>query len=236
MLKMMRVSDRWGGSSASPTGGTATVETVSVGDIRYSLQVRVLEGEGSEWSVTLPAAADCRLLELREVHRREDPGFAYEVLIQGESVYFRTFEPIADAPVSVFVRIPDRLEAENGTFTVTVRSRTPHPIRLADIHLHSLRVLERAGRHPMRMGFFSPRLCGNDPEEDAETLQRLRRELGDPPMFRPMVGFDIFYMTRSDADLERQLGYILDVCSRAEMDVFLDFNTWWGGTRSGPDG
>ncbi len=43
-------------------------------------------------------------------------------------------------------------------------------------------------------------------------------------------------MNRSDRQLKEMLSYLLTIVEKTDTELFLDYNTWWGGTPDGPDG
>lgn len=182
----------------------------------------------------LPAAPQDRILELRELHRRTDNGFCYTVSVNGRPVYTRSYEPLADAPVSVFVRIPDDLPLEKGA-VITLENIADHPVCLWDARLHGLSLLKAAGQHPMDVGFFAPRLSW-DMEKDCALIESMKAEFGNDGIYRMRFGHDVFYMIRTDDELTDCFRYLLNLSVRTQVPVFLDLNTWWGGTPNGPDG
>lgn len=209
---------------------------VQTGDRKYELDALEIGGTHAKVEFTLSAGPKDRILEIRELHKREDAGFAYQVCVNGTPVYFRTGEPIADAPVSVFIMIPEELSPVEGAFRIGIESFHEDLFRLVSLQLHPSDILHGAGKHPMKLGFFSPSICLNDMDKDIATVEKLRDNLGNPSMFRIMIGFDIFYMSRTDEELENILSYLLCIAEKKGIDLYLDYNTWWSGTPSGPDG
>ena len=83
----------------------------------------------------LPAAERERILELRELHRREDAAFCYTVSVNGRHIYTRSYEPLANAPVSVFIRLPDDLPID-GEAEIGMENISSSPVCLWDARLH----------------------------------------------------------------------------------------------------
>jgi hypothetical protein len=49
------------------------------------------------------------ILEIQEIHQRRPQAFGYTVSVNGQPVYFRTYEELGAGPNHYFVRIPDAL-------------------------------------------------------------------------------------------------------------------------------
>ncbi|MBQ4153458.1 MAG: hypothetical protein IJD11_03785, partial [Oscillospiraceae bacterium] len=140
-----------------------------------------------------------------------------------------------DSPVSVFVRIPPEILPEGGRLSLQFVCKNG-TIRFESVALHDIEVLSLPSEEKMSIGFFSPRICGNDMEKDVALIEQMKSEFGTSTMYSFMMGFDIHYMLRTDRQLEKTLSYLLELARRTETELFLDYNTWWGGTPSGPDG
>lgn len=182
----------------------------------------------------LPAAERERILELRELHRRDDAAFCYTVTANGRHIYTRSYEPLANAPVSVFVRLPDDLPID-GEAEIGIENISDSPVFLWDARLHDLKLLEAAGQHPMDVGFFAPQLS-RDLEKDCALIESMKAQFGNDGIYRMRFGQDLFYMSRTDDEMTDFVRYILTLSARTQVPLFLDLNTWWGGTPSGPDG
>lgn len=157
--------------------------------------------------------------------------------VQQAPVYFRTYEPIADAACSVFIAIPDEIEPVGGQYEITIESQGNEPFRLIQAVAHSESVLTLSdGAERMGIGFFTPKLCYTDFEADARRLTALRDEFGHKQMLRFVASFQILYMSKSDEELHRTLTYLLELGKQTGVEMYLNLNTWWDGTPLGPDG
>lgn len=213
-----------------PPGGRRVTLPVKAGACRWQETALELSGP-APLLLELQAGEEDGILELRELHRRADPVFAYTVEWEGERLYFRDYEPLADAPVSVFIRLPRPVSG--GAVRLCIRPETGTP-RFAGAALHGRSLLEGEGP-PMRLGFFTPRLTGEE-EADCRVLAQLNEAMASCRHLRPMVGFEIPYMNRSDEEILQMTSRWLRLCGKEGLPVFLNLNTWWGGTPSGPDG
>jgi len=208
---------------------------IKAGSISYEKPALILNQKGDTAHFYFEASQTMGIIEIVELHQRNDAGFAYEVFVDEKPVYFRTYEPIADAPASAFIKIPPEFLQNSGKIDIKIVI-SQGPVRIEAVILHDISVLNGFSGQKMSVGFFSPRFCWNDIEKDIAEVEKIKAEFGNPEMFSLMLGFDIFYMIRSDKQLKKMLSYLLTVAEKTGTELFLDFNTWWGGTPDGPDG
>lgn len=232
------LTDKWGMCVAGllkindwpiPEGGRRITLPVKAGACHWQEEALELTGQ-APLLLELPAGEEDVLLELRELHQREDPVFAYSVEWEGNPLYFRDYEPFADAPSSVFIHLPRPVSGE--TVRLCIRPETGI-IRFTGAALYSPSALN-SPEEPMLLGFFTPRLTGG--EEDDRTLAEIREAMASCRHLRPMVSFELAYMNRCDQEITATVTRWLRLCRKEGLPVFINLNTWWGGTPCGPDG
>ena len=104
--------------------GTSAIKTVStlVGDYDSTYTVRTLKGYGSEMSFTLEGIAANLpvMIDIEEIHLRDDASIAYSVYVNGTEVFGRSYAVSADGPnhayfdVSADVTMITLLRFDNG--------------------------------------------------------------------------------------------------------------------------
>ncbi len=210
-----------------PAGAERVTLSVRAGACGYAAEALSLSA-GMRLCVCPQVGENDGILELRELHQREDAAFAYRLEFNGRLLYFRSYEPLANAPVSVFVRLP---AGAKGTLQLTVETGT---VRLIEAILHPAAVLDTP-EEPMGAGFFTPRLTG-DREKDRTLLAELKACIPTGRHLYPLVSFEIPYMNRSDEEFTQLVSYRVGLCREAGLPLYLNLNSWWGGTPGGPDG
>lgn len=221
--------------------GHCTAETVkcdvSVGSVAYSANAISLKA-GQTYSFSLIAAAEERLLELEELHCRNDGVFAYSVSSvdeQGEQMlYFRDYEPSADAPNGCFIRLPENLSPSSGriTFKISVEYGT---VRLYAARLYPMKLLE-SPEEKMLAGFFTPPFYTNDRDKTVDGIKKLCNAVTPQSHMLPMISFEIPYMNRTDREISEYFSEWLEIAVQTNTPLFVNLNSWWGGTPGGPDG
>lgn len=210
-----------------PAGGRYVSLPVRAGACGYTAEALELP-TGTSLCLCTQVPEEAAVLELRELHQREDAVFAYRVDICGQLLYYRSYEPLANAPVSVFIRLPEGMA---GELRLTVETGTA---RLSEAIFHKGSVLNTP-EEPMSAGFFTPRLTG-DAEKDRALLGELKASIPPDRHLYPMVSFEIPYMNRSDEEFIELVRYRVRLCRETGLPLYLNLNSWWGGTPGGPDG
>lgn len=206
---------------------------ISVGSVTASADAVLLKA-GESLCFSLEAEKDERLLELEELHSREDGVFAYSVSAVEEQkermVYFRSYEPCADAPNGCFIFLPEH--SGRVELKITVEYGT---VRLYGARLYSTDVLE-APEEKMLAGFFTPPFHADNKEKTLDGIKRLCDAIKPQSHMLPMLSFEIPYMNRTDREITERFSAWLDIATASGTPIFLDLNSWWGGTPGGPDG
>ena len=145
LLKLWAADEIQFGESSSESAhqlsskGKVQQENLSteIGDLKQSYSVRTLIGTGAELSVTFerPAHAESLVLEVQEIHSRRPSAFGYMVNLNGEALYFRTYEELGAGPNHYFVDIPATISAT--TLKVTFQNTGDWPFSLGSLWLHA---------------------------------------------------------------------------------------------------
>lgn len=206
---------------------------ISAGAVSYAADAAGLSC-GEDISFTLTDIPDEGILEIEELHRKAQGVFAYSVSCCDntgeEMLYFRSYEPCADAPNGFFIRLPDKCGKE-AEITIHIEHGT--------VFLHSARVYSLSDiktDEAMLAGFFTPPYRAAEPEITVKAVEQLCSAVTPQSRMKPMVSFEIPYMNRSDREVKMQFSYWLDTAVKTDTPLFVNLNSWWGGTPGGPDG
>jgi hypothetical protein len=212
-----------------------------VGELADTYTVRYLEEAESSISFEMDHPYPGRevTLELEEIHTRSDELLAYTVLVNGEEVYFRTYEEASEGPNHYFIEVPASVAGSAGKIEVELRNYGDARVHFGRLWAYSRfdRLLENEeiGRQ-MTVGLLQPVLKWDDYETDLQLVRDIKDEYAGMDMYKPALGFEILYMQWSEKELERRLEYLMRLSSDADIPIHLSINSWWGGTPSGPDG
>jgi hypothetical protein len=122
--------------------GEGSAENLSyiIGTCKESAMVRTFTGNGSGMSARFDIATSAQIdrqrpivLEIEEIHDRRWQTFGYSVLVDGQEVYFRTYEEEAAGPNHYFVRVERALVKDPSRMTVSLVNRGAAPYSIARI-------------------------------------------------------------------------------------------------------
>ena len=121
--------------------GGAVLESITteIGTLRPTWAVCTLPTKGSTISLALrpiKSATSAYLLEIEEVHNRRNQSFGCQVLVNGQPVYFRSYEEMAAGPNRYYVQVPRAL-APDGRLNVTFRNDGYAPLSLSRVWAYS---------------------------------------------------------------------------------------------------
>ena len=131
---------------------------IKAGALCYEEKALLLTENGDTACFSFPVSCLAGIIEITELHQRNDVGFAYEVYIGETPIYFRTYEPIANAPASVFIRIPSELASENNVPVLLVVCRKG-TVRIASVVLHDGNITFSSSKE-QNVVFFPPVFVG----------------------------------------------------------------------------
>lgn len=222
--------------------GESSVETVhaSVGALEDDYTVRSLSGEDGRMKMEFPMSSGANAtLEFQEIHQRDDAFFAYDIYVNGEKVYTRTYEPLSDGPNHFFVEVEASLLDASGNNTLEIVSRSENTLRLNQLWIYSdfETILEKEGAYrPMEVSLFTPKLSYEDYDADLELLRNLQAEYSGYDLYTLGFGFDFLYMHLETKELQERLDYLMRLSIETGVPFHLSVNSWWGGTPHGYDG
>lgn len=204
--------------------------TQKIGAIHKSHACMTLSHNNEAVTFPITSSGTC-VLELDELHCTAEGPFSYLVLVNGQTVYQRTMEPMSDSICPCLVKL---LLKESDTLTLRLVSGI---VNFSDIFLHT--DLEDIMAHylePMEIGLCFPRPTYTDRSADLAKLCKIRDDFADLKHFTVAVGIEVKFMQVSDAQLADQFDYILDLAREAKVNLIFNFNSWWDGTPVGRDG
>ncbi len=119
---------------ASPSVLVEELNT-EMGTLEGSHSVRTVQHKGDELSFEVPydAGAKSLILEFQEIHNRRPEAFGYTVLINGQEVYFRTYQELGAGPNHFFVEVPEDLLRKGVPLRVTLRHDGGGPFSIAKV-------------------------------------------------------------------------------------------------------
>ncbi|MFD0711686.1 S-layer homology domain-containing protein [Paenibacillus sp. GCM10027626] len=222
------------------SSGSDAIDT-KVGELTNTYPVRYMEGKQAEISFELdnPVPGQALTLELEEIHTRADEILAYSILVNGQEVYFRTYEEASEGPNHYFVEVAASIAGSHGKISVTLRNYSETRVNFSRLWAYrdfsQLLASEDVGRK-MTVGLFQPALKWDDYAADLQLVRQIKNEYAGMQMYKPGLGFDILYMHWNEEELHRRLDYLMNLSRDADLPIHLSINSWWGGTPSGPDG
>lgn len=212
----------------------------SVGSLEDTYMVRTMSGRNSSirFEAELAEKADVTI-EIQEIHQREDAFFGYDIYVNGEKVYTRTYEPLSDGPNHFFVEVPASLLAESGANTIEIVNETDNIVRFSNIWVYSdfAAVLENEEVYrPMEVSLMTPKISYEDYEADLELIRQIQAEYSGYDMYTLGMGFELLYMHYETKELQRRLDWLMQLSAETGIPFHLSVNSWWGGTPHGYDG
>lgn len=204
---------------------------------------RRIEGRGAALSVDLavPDAAERVVVEIQEIHDRRPESFGYAVRVNGEEIYFRTYEEVGSGPNHYFVEFDRGLLGRGGRFTLSFHSEAEAPFNLAQIWVYPdfagwMAEQEVYRKMGLRIG-NAPVLAGMQPGDDRmEVARRLVELYGSLESYDFGFYSGVPYARRSFEDLIRQLDTALEISAGLGVPYDFMFSSWWGLANVAPDG
>jgi len=203
---------------------------VSVGSVSYKREAITL-CSGEKLYFELEVEKDDLILEIEELHRKTDSVFSYSVECDNQAIYFRSYEPCADALNGCFIHLPESAQGKKINLTINVEYGKVH---LSAAYLHSNEIFENC--EEMLAGFFTPPFKADNMQVTIDAVNELKRTVTKESQMLPTAAFEIPYMNRTDREITDLVNYWLNVALKTETPLFINLNTWWGGTPGGPDG
>lgn len=237
--------------------GEVTAETLSteMGAFAREYPVHTLGGKGAvlTFPVRAPADGASLILEFQEVHDRRPNAYGYTLSVNGQEVYFRTYQELGAGPSHFFVEIPAVLSRPGQPLEVTVRHEGGGAFSLGTVWAWE-NFFERVAEPEAiyhKMGLLIPpgsvkfegeQGGGKGPKDDAWWLRRfeaLQERFADLQDFEPIgtLGFGGSYGGADPLQGRETLrqGLRLSAATGMPGEMILNGLGWFSGP-TGPDG
>ena len=223
-----------------------------MGSFKESFAVRTLSRKGAELRFDLPVSKEAAsvILEIQEIHNRRPDAFGYTVLINGEEVYFRTYQELGAGPNHYFVEVPKGLLHEGSPLKICLRHEGGGPLSIGRVWAYE-NFFERVAKlegFSKPMGILFPtssiRIEGEEKkkkgaEAELERLKEMKRLFSGFRDYAP-VGFMTFAGGYGQGDPDQGRKALLEKAvfsSELGMPALWIVNgTGWGGKPTCADG
>ncbi len=221
------------------SGNTEVKEvSVLVGDNDSTYTVRTLTGYGSEMTFTLDGVTPDApaMIDIEEIHLRDDGAVAYEVYINGTLVYGRTYAPMADGPNHAFFDIGADVVGSSGKLTVRLVNLTDNELRLRRIWAVS--DPEKLAQEQGLSKKMDVVLMLNEVPDNLnyEYLKSLVKSYQCDGMYNVGLCWEINYLAWGKEKTEQYLNNVIVASLQTGAPLYLGINSWWAGTAYGVDG
>lgn len=222
------------------TVGTSETKQVSVlvGDNDSTYTVRTLKGFGSELEFTVGGVTPntVTLLDIEEIHLRQDVALCYSVFVNGTELFARTYEPIADGPNHAFFDIPADVVGDSGSITVRIVNRSDEEVRFRRIWAVSdpEGMAQQQGiSKKMDVVLMLNQMPNN---LNYTYLKSLVESYQCQGMYNVGLCWEINHIQWGKEKTELYLNNVIMASLQTGATLYLGINSWWGGTPAGPDG
>lgn len=222
------------------TLGNSEVKSVSVlvGDNDSTYQVRTLDGYESEMSFTIHDVTPnvAAMIDIEEIHLRDDGAIAYAVYVNGVEVYGRTYAPISDGPNHAYFDVSADVVGDTGDLTIRIVNKTEGVVRFRRIWAISdpeAMAQEQELAQKMDVVLMLNELPDN---LNYEYLKSLVKSYQCDEMYNVGLCWEINYLQWGKKYTEEFLNNVITASIQTGAPLYLGINSWWGGTASGMDG
>ena len=220
--------------------GTSQVKTVStlVGDYDNAYTVRTLKGYGSEMRFTLEGviANTPAMIDIEEIHLRDDDPIAYSVYINGTEVFGRSYAASADGPNHAYFDVPADVVGADGKITVRLVNKTDGEVRFRRIWAISDPETLAAQQGIAKKMDVVLMLNEQPNNMNLPYLKSLVDSYKCAGMYNIGLCWEIQYLQWGKKQTETWLNNVFTASVYTGAPLYLGINSWWGGTPSGPDG
>lgn len=225
-----------------------------MGSFRETSTARTLPGKGTQIQCLVPFPAGTRslILEIQEIHNRRPDAFGYTLLVNGQEVYFRTYQELGAGPNHYFVEVPREMLQSPSPLEVTFRHEGGGAFSIGKIWVHEDFFEKVAGPEKIMrpMAIFFPtssiRLDGEsdekrrtDPKAEHERFVKMKELYSGFEEYGPVgvLAFAGGYGHINPAIGREELLEKVDLAAEVKMPgLWLINGTGWGGKPTGPDG
>jgi len=241
-----------------------------MGSIQKTYEAHTIAGKGSaiEFQIKLPfrvetAAQDKNsnwlMMEVEEIHQRRKQVFGYTVLVNGQEVYFRSYEEMGAGPNHYFVPIPKE-NLTSSSIKVTFRNEGEESFSLARVWLYEdFFTLAQEEGVTKKMSVIEEAFIlrnQDDKQKNNKTIswaERIKKpeirqdidywkEMEDrfsKTVFSQGFMLDIPYAIRSQSEIEKIIDQYFERLSQYHLPLESQINFSageWGTHPNGPDG
>lgn len=222
------------------TQGTSEIKTVSVlvGDNDGSYTTRTLKGYGSEMSFTVEGATPntTAMLDIEEIHLRDDGAIAYTVYVNGTEIFDRSYEACADGPNHAFFDIPADVVGPEGKLTIRLVNRTNNEVRFRQVWAIS-DPENLAAQQGISKKMDVVLMINAQPRDlNLDYLKALVDSYKCNDMYNVGLCWEIQYLQWGKETTEAWLNNVFIASIYTGAPLYLGINSWWGGTADGVDG
>lgn len=222
------------------TAGTSEKKTVSVlvGDNDSSYTVRTLKGYGSEMSFTLEGVTPdtAAMLDIEEIHLRDDGYIAYSVYVNGVEVFNRSYSASADGPNHAYFDVSAEVVGSSGELTIRLVNKTDSEVRFRQVWAISdpeTLAVEQGIAKKMDVVL----MLNEQPNNlNLDYLKSLVDSYKCAGMYNIGLCWEIQYLQWGKEQTETLLNNVFNASIYTGATLYLGINSWWGGTPSGMDG
>ncbi|MBR4235509.1 MAG: hypothetical protein IKR85_05535 [Clostridia bacterium] len=212
--------------------------SVLVGDIDKSYKIRTLRGYLSSITFTIngvqPDAAV--MLDIEELHLRNDSSIAYTVFVNGAEVYNRVYAPSADGFNHAFFDIPAEVCGQNGRLEIRIVNKTDNEVRFRRVWAISDPdefIKQQGLDKKMNVALMLNQTPTN---LNYEYLKQLVDSYKCSSMYNIGLCWEIQYMAWGKEKTEEYLENVITASLYTGAPLYLGINSWWAGTPAGMDG
>lgn len=213
--------------------GEIVGDVVGGHDMRRPARIIPVGGEASlELRVT---PNEPLTIEIEEMYGRDTDVRGYVVYVDDAKTFLRTSRGCGAGPLHYFIDAPAP-KKDRVTLRLVNAAACPFAVSRIWAFADFDRYFDASG---MSVPFYiapASRLTFKDFDRDLAAVRQIRDSLGEHPNVKPAFTTWIAYATWCDAEVARQLDYILRLAEAADMPVQIGLDTWWGDTPAVADG
>lgn len=179
------------------------------------------------FEVPAPPAGRPLLIEFQEIHTRRPVVFGYTIHVNGQELYFRTYEEYGAGPNHFFVEVPPALLAGTARVAVTLRSAGGGAFSLGQVWAYADFVATTAAAEAVYrpMGLLGFRLAKEKPK----------------PRFTSFAPIGTLTIGQYGSGLPAQVNQkmrdaLAEDAAAGDTSLLLLNGGLWGGKPTGPDG
>lgn len=224
-------SDEQAAESLSVTARKEEVQTqLGMLECHYTALVFHEEGEVLSWRVQLTGNDKALTLELEEFHCENKGAFAYRILVNGQDVMLRTYEPLVKAKCNFFVEIPPELITQSE-ITITLEYCGGCAVGVLRGWLYR-NIDENAGAY----GLDEPMQVNEFVGEHSDWVEEIPQKYSKHKSCFLGATYHIPYLSMTTHGMKAMIDRDLEAAEKSNLPVHWMLSHWWAGTAYSPDG